>query len=74
MQTDNTSSFMQVAGQQAAKAKEAQERTVVSKLDKVKVDQTRRADALAKEAEEAELRVGSWLSCFESSSVMARSW
>ena len=49
---------MQVAGQQAVRAKEAQERTVVTKLDKVKTDQARRAEALAKEAEEAELRVG----------------
>lgn len=53
---------VQVAGQQAEKARDAQERSVVSKLDRVKTDQARRAEALAKEAEDAELRVGALLS------------
>ena len=49
--------LQQVAGQQATKAREAQEKAVVTKLDKVRLDQTRRADALAQEAEDAQLRV-----------------
>ena len=48
-----------MAGQQAARAQQAQDRVVVDKLDRVKTDQARRADALAKEAADAELRVSS---------------
>lgn len=47
----------QVAGQQAARAQQAQQQAVVTKLDKVKNDQARRADALGKDAADAELKV-----------------
>ncbi|KAK9797102.1 hypothetical protein WJX73_010610 [Symbiochloris irregularis] len=48
--------YSKVAVQQATRARETQERQVVTKLDRVRIDQERRVDALAKEAEGAELR------------------
>ena len=50
---------MQVAGQQAVRAQEANDRAVVQRLDRVRDDQARRMDALHAQAEAAELQVGS---------------
>lgn len=52
----NHVNHVQIEGQRADMAKAEAERSAMSKLDKIKSDQTARAAALAREAEEAELR------------------
>ena len=48
---------MQVVGQQAVRAKEAQERAAVQRLQRAKDDQANRVSALQQQAENAETKV-----------------
>ena len=48
----------QVAGQQALRAQEAQERAAAQKLQRAKDDQAHRVEALQQQAETAETKVG----------------
>ncbi len=47
----------QVEGQKAAAQRAAQERAALSKVDRIRADNAARADALAREAADAELKV-----------------
>ncbi len=48
-------------GQKAEAARRAAEAAVLSKLDRIRVDQTQRARTLEEEAHDAELKVGAVL-------------
>ena len=48
---------MQIEGQKAAQAQAQKESAVLSKVEKIRIDQTRRADNLEKEAKVAETKV-----------------
>ena len=50
-------SFVQVEGQRAAQAQAQQENAVLSKVEKIRIDQSRRADALGAEAKIEENKV-----------------
>ena len=60
-QADSTAELdctaLQVAGQQAARTQETNERAAVQRLERVRDDQARRMDALHAQAEAAELQV-----------------
>lgn len=55
--TGHVSVCDQVEGQKAAQARLQAEQAVLSKLDRIRIDQTSRADALEREALEAEAKV-----------------
>lgn len=48
----------QVEGQKAEQVRVAAEQAALSKLDRIRIDQTSRADALEREAREAEAKAG----------------
>ena len=48
---------MQIEGQKAAQAQAQKESAVLSKVEKIRIDQTRRAENLEKEAKDAETKV-----------------
>ena len=58
---------MQIEGQKAAQAQAQKESAVLSKVEKIRIDQTRRADNLEKEAKDAETKV-SCSACWHASS------
>jgi len=49
--------LMQIEGQKAAQVQAQQESAVLSKVDKIRIDQTRRAEALETEAKLEETKV-----------------
>ena len=66
-------SWAQVEGQKAEQARKQQEQAVLSKLEKIRLDQTQRAHTLEEEAREAEQKVRRNPSCSSCCVCMAGS-
>lgn len=74
------SAVPQVEGQRAEQAQARQESAVLAKVDNIRLDQTKRAEALAREANQEELKVAlppgklATFSCFRGSGLGAIDW
>lgn len=67
-----SATMLQIAGQQAASRQAQQEKAALSKLEKLQLDQGRRAEDLEKNAAEAEEKVG--VTCWYDGRTCDRQW
>ena len=61
--------MVQIEGQKAEAARRQQEQAALMKLEKIRLDQTQRAQTLEEEARDAEQKVDRYLSLAKSSAI-----